>query len=111
MENIVLQERKQIMDKELKVRQLLVTLNEYPYIKFEVRIKEIELWSNEFHYYDDKEEIHIERDGLIYFIELFFPIETSYQDILEIEKKAKEKMIEYFENKISHFQKLKGAIR
>lgn len=98
-------------DDLLKVKQLILTLDEYPWIKFDGRIKEIELWSNEFHYYDDKEEIYIERDGLRYFIELFFPIETTYQDILEIEKKAKEKMIEYFENKISHLQKLKGAIR
>ena len=39
-------------DERAKVRQLVVKLNEIPWIKFDERIKEITLWTDEFHFYD-----------------------------------------------------------
>lgn len=93
-------------DKEVKVRQLVVKLNEIPWIKFDERIKEFTLWSNEFHFYKNEKDIIVERDGEGYFVELFFPENIEYIDIYEIGKIVKEKMIQHFRNKISHFEDL-----
>lgn len=93
-------------DKEVKVRQLVVKLNEIPWIKFDERIKEFTLWSNEFHFYKNGKDIIVERDGEGYFVELFFPENIEYIDIYEIGKIVKEKMIQHFRNKISHFEDL-----
>jgi hypothetical protein len=93
-------------DKEVKVRQLVVKLNEIPWIKFDERIKEFILWSNEFHFYKNEKDIIVERDGEGYFVELFFPENIEYIDIYEIGKSVKEKMIQHFRNKISHFEDL-----
>jgi hypothetical protein len=93
-------------DKEVKVRQLVVKLNEIPWIKFDERIKEFALWSNEFHFYKNEKDIIVERDGEGYFVELFFPENIEYIDIYEIGKIVKEKMIQHFRNKISHFEDL-----
>lgn len=76
---------------KIKSRQLLVTLNEYPWLKFDSRIKDIELWDDEFHFYQEDEEIFIQRDCLSYFIELFFPEATTYEDISKIGKKCQKK--------------------
>ena len=94
------------IDKEVKVRQLLIKLNEHPWIKFDERIKEFTLWSNEFHFYKNEKDIIVEHDGEGYFVELFFPENIPYIDIYEIGKKCKEKMIQHFRNKISHFEDL-----
>ena len=94
------------IDKEVKVRQLVIKLNEHPWIKFDERIKEFTLWSNEFHFYKNENDIIVEHDGEGYFVELFFPENVQYIDIYEIGKKAKEKMIQHFRNKISHFEDL-----
>lgn len=91
---------------EVKVRKLVVKLNELPWIKFDERIKEITLWADEFHFYENEEDIFIEHDGEGYFVELFFPENIEYIDIYEIGKSVKEKMIQYFRNKISHFEDL-----
>lgn len=93
-------------DKEVKVRQLVVKLNEIPWIKFDERIKEFTLWSNEFHFYKNEKDIIVERDGEGYFVELFFPENIEYINIFEIGKIVKEKMIQHFRNKISHFEDL-----
>ena len=93
-------------DKEVKVKQLLIKLNEIPWIKFDERIKEFTLWSNEFHFYKNEEDIIVEHDREGYFVELFFPENIEYVDIYEIGKIVKEKMIQYFRNKISHFEDL-----
>ena len=55
-------------DKEVKVRQLVVKLNEIPWIKFDERIKEFTLWSNEFHFYKNEKDIIVEHDGEGYFV-------------------------------------------
>jgi len=94
------------MDKELKVRQLIIKLNEIPWIKFDERIREFKLYDNEFHFYENEEDIFVEHDGEGYFVELFFPENIEYIDIYEIGKKCKEKMIQHFRNKISHFEDL-----
>lgn len=94
------------MDKIVKVRQLLITLIEIPCIKFDERICEFELYDNEFHFYKEEKDIIVEHDGDRYFVEMFFPNTTSYQDIYEIGKKCKEKMIKHFKRKISHFEDL-----
>ena len=94
------------IDKEVKVRQLVIKLNEHPWIKFDERIKEFTLWSNEFHFYKNEKDIIVEHDGEGYFVELFFPENVQYIDIYEIGKKCKEKMIQHFRNKISHFEDL-----
>ena len=94
------------IDKEVKVRQLVIKLNEHPWIKFDERIKEFTLWSNEFHFYKNEKDIIVEHDGEGYFVELFFPENIQYIDIYEIGKKCKEKMIQHFRNKISHFEDL-----
>jgi len=93
-------------DKEVKVRQLVVKLNEIPWIKFDERIKEFTLWSNEFYFYKNEKDIIVERDGEGYFVELFFPENIEYINIFEIGKIVKEKMIQHFRNKISHFEDL-----
>ena len=59
-------------DEIVKVRQLVVKLNELPWIKFDERIKEFTLCSNEFHFYENEEDIIVEHDGEGYFVELFF---------------------------------------
>jgi hypothetical protein len=94
------------MDEIVKVRQLVITLFEIPWIKFDERIREFELYDNEFHFYNDEEDIIVEHDGDRYFVEIFFPNTISYQDIYEIGNKCKEKMIQHFRNKISHFEDL-----
>ena len=66
---------------KIKVRQLVVKLNELPWIKFDERIKEITLWSDEFHFYENEEDIFVEHDGEGYFVELFFPKNIEYIDI------------------------------
>lgn len=96
---------------KIKSRQLLVTLNEYPRLKFDSRIKDIELWDDEFHFYQEDEEIFVQRDGLFYFIELFFPETTTYEDISKIGKKCQEKMIEHFQNKISRFEDMISEVK
>lgn len=93
-------------DEIVKVRQLLIKLNELPWIKFDERIKEITLWSDQFHFYENEEDIFVEHDGEGYFVELFFPENIQYIDIYEVGNKCKEKMIQHFRNKISHFQDL-----
>lgn len=94
------------IDREVKVRQLVIKLNELPRIKFDERIKEFTLWSNEFHFYRNEQDIFVDHDGVGYFVELFFPDFVEYTDIYEIGKKCKEKMIEHFRNKISHLEDL-----
>lgn len=94
------------MDEIVKVRQLVITLIEIPWIKFDERIREFELYDNEFHFYNNEKDIIVQHDGDRYFVEMFFPNTTSYQDIYEIGKKAHEKMIKHFRNKISHFEDL-----
>ena len=94
------------IDKEVKVRQLVVKLSELPWIKFDERIKEFTLWPDEFHFYENEEDIVVEHDGVRYFVELFFPENVQYIDIYEVGKKCKEKMIQHFRNKISHFEDL-----
>ena len=94
------------IDREVKVRQLVIKLNELPWIKFDERIKEFTLWSNEFHFYKNEKDIFVDHDGVGYFVELFFPDNVEYINIYEIGKKCKEKMIEHFRNKISHLEDL-----
>lgn len=91
---------------EVKVRQLVVKLNELPWIKLDERIKEFTLWSDEFYFYENEEDIIVEHDREGYFVELFFPENIEYIDIYEIGKIVKEKMIQHFRNKISHFEDL-----
>lgn len=50
-------------DERVKVRQLVVKLNEIPWIKFDERIKEITLWADELHFYENEEDIFVEHDG------------------------------------------------
>ena len=91
---------------KIKVRRLLLTLQIIPWVKFDVRIKDLELYDNEFHYYDEERDIYVQNDGVQYFVEWFFPKEMSYSDILLCEKRAKELMIKHFQNKIEFFEKL-----
>jgi hypothetical protein len=91
---------------KIKTKQLLVTIYKIPWIKFDSRIKNLELYENEFHFYQNEDDIIIEHEFDRYFIELFFKNETSYKDILKIEEKCREKMIEHFDNKINKFNEL-----
>ena len=91
---------------KIKVRQLVVKLNEIPWIKFDERIKELTLWEDEFYFYENEHDIFVEHDREGYFVELFFPEYIEYIDIYEIGKKCKEKMIQHFRNKISHLEDL-----
>ena len=93
-------------DKEVKVRQLVVKLNELPWIKFDERIQEFKLWSDNFHFFKNEKDIIVEHDREGYFVELFFPENIEYINIFEIGKIVKEKMIQHFRNKISHFEDL-----
>ena len=92
-------------DGKIKVKQLVVSLTQYPWLKYNSRIKEIELWNDpgDFHFYKDGEEIHIENDGVIYLCELFFDAETPNMKIVEVSKLVNEKMIEYFQKQIDKF--------
>lgn len=90
----------------MKIKQLIVSVQFYPWEKFDSRVKDIELYDGEFHFYDEERDIYIEQDGGKYFVEWFFPSEMSYSDILIYEKRAKEMMIKYFQNKVDFFQKL-----
>lgn len=99
---------------KIKVKQLLVKLTKFPKIKYESKIKEIDLYEDEFHFFvEDEEEIYVESEsgGLIYFVELFLPQETQECKLLELEKKIKEKMILHFEEKKLYFDDLINEIK
>lgn len=91
---------------KIKVRQLIVSVQFIPWLKFDSRIKEIELYDNEFHFYDEEIDVHVEQDGVKYFVEWFFPSEMSCSEILVYEKRAKELMIKHFQNKVDFFEKM-----
>jgi hypothetical protein len=101
---LMIMKNEKLYKMKIKTKQLLITLNEYPWLKFDARIKNIELYDDEFSFYQEDEEIFIQRDGVLYFVELFFPETTTYEYIFKIGKKCQEKMIEHFQNKISKFE-------
>ena len=57
---------------KIKVRQLVVSLQFVPWLKFDSRIKEIELYDDEFNFYDEEIDSYVEQDGGKYFVEWFF---------------------------------------
>ena len=91
---------------KIKVRQLIVSVQFIPWLKFDSRIKGIELYDDEFSFYDEEIDTYVEQDGGKYFVEWFFPSDMSYSDILVYEKRAKDLMIKHFQNKIEFFEKL-----
>ena len=103
--NNYIEELQSMDDGKIKVKQLVVSLTQHPWLKYNSRIKEIELWndSGDFHFYTDSEEIHIEHDGVMYLCELFFDAKTPNMKIVEVSKLVNEKMIEYFQKQIDKF--------
>ena len=91
-------------DKLVKVKQLVVVFNEYPLYDYKTRIKDVELYTNEFHYFNE-DDICINNDGGRYICEIFFPFETKEDEIVKFEKNVvRKKMIEYFQNKIDKYK-------
>jgi hypothetical protein len=90
---------------KILVRQLIVTLYCYPYIKYDVRFRDVELWNDDldFHLYEEGEEIFIEKDADRYFCEIFIDVKTPYNKLIEIYNTVKDEMIKHFEKKINNF--------
>lgn len=93
---------------QIKVKQLVVRIEQYPWIKFDSRIKEIEIWDDDgdFHFHENNEEIFIESDGTGYFCELIFKSDITNLEIMEVSKLVKAKMVEHFQKKIDMFNNL-----
>lgn len=90
-------------DKPIKVKQLIFNFS-YKYVyKFELKENIIELYADEFKFYQSKKDIEID-DGIgIYQLttELFIPINSSNDLINQIKIQVKEVMENWFEEKIN----------
>jgi hypothetical protein len=92
-------------DRELKVIQVLTKINTYCYNRnFEFSSKEVELYSNEFHFYEGKlDKYDVDSFGSCeYFVEVYLPINSTAEEIEHIKKQSIQLLIEYFESKIEN---------
>ena len=91
-------------DKPVKVKQLIFNFSyKYGYFnKFDFKINDIELYSDEFKFYRSSEDIEIDNEIGIYQLttEIFIPINSSNEYISQIKQEAIKAMENWFKNKI-----------
>jgi hypothetical protein len=94
----------------IKVRQLLITVKQYPEISCDVKIRDIEVWEDEIVFYQEGDKISIHNFQGDYTCEIFFCIDTPDEQIHKVEQLVKNKLIEYFEQVIAQLTALKFKI-
>ena len=105
MYNIVMNKEKYKLnnnDKPIKIKQLIFNFS-YKYVyKFDFKINDIELYSDEFKFYKSPEDIEIDEGiGMYQLItEIFIPINSSNEYISQIKQEVIKVMEYWFENKI-----------
>lgn len=87
-----------------KVKQIVVEMNSISY-EYSKKIKEIELYEDEIHYFNN-DEVFVELFCGSYISEVFVKPETPENEVEEIVEIINQKFINKFQEKMEHIQKM-----